>query len=156
MNSPAGYKKVLKEFAFDLLRAGNSVRIMASGYSMYPSIKPGDIILIDPLPYQGSLITGDIIAWQRDSDFVVHRLVHITDSDNHRYYLTRGDSSLSSDEPVSAGQLTGIVTTIERDGRLLPVKPVSFIPEWRYWLNRQQVWLIVRLNRVLSILNICK
>ncbi|HUS85978.1 MAG TPA: S24 family peptidase [Bacteroidales bacterium] len=151
-NRPAGDKKVLKEFAFGLLKEGTSVRIIASGYSMYPSIKPEDIIIIHPIPDPLSLIPGEIIAWQRDTDFVVHRLIHIAGYNNRKYFLTRGDSSLSSDQTIGPDQLAGKVTSIERHGRTLPRLPNAFIPEWRYGLNRKKVWFIVRIKKVFSLL----
>ena len=39
---------VLKEIGFSLLAEGKTIRVKAEGFSMYPSIKPGSVIFIEP------------------------------------------------------------------------------------------------------------
>ena len=39
---------VLKEIGFMLLAEGKTLKVKAEGYSMYPSIKPGSVIYIEP------------------------------------------------------------------------------------------------------------
>ncbi len=140
-------KKILKEFTTGLLEEGSEVRIIASGYSMYPAISPGNPIILEPVNDRAALKPGDIIAWERDSDMVVHRLVHIYESDGELYYITRGDSTLTSDNPVSFNLIAGRVVFIEKCGKRRTPASLVFIPEWRYRLNK----LIVRIKGVIRI-----
>ena len=128
-------KKQMREFASYLLKTGNSIRMEATGQSMFPDIRHGDTVVIDPAGAPGMLLIGDIIAWNRDNDMVLHRIIHIYESGDEIFFLTRGDSSRTSDEPVSFRMIAGRVTMIERKGK--NIKPVSrpLIPEWRYRLN---------------------
>ena len=138
-------KKILKEFTTGLLGEGSEVRIIASGYSMYPAIRPGNPIIIEPVKGCDDLKPGDIIAWERDSDLVVHRLVHIYESDSELYYITRGDATLISDNPVSFNLIAGRVVFIEKHGKRSTPASHAHIPEWRYRLNR----FIVRVKGIL-------
>jgi signal peptidase I len=111
----------LKEVSFSLLSEGKSLRIRADGYSMFPAIRPGNIIIIDPLPDPSTLIPGDIIACRRESGFVVHRLTAIREEDDNTLFITRGDSCRQEDQPTESGKIVGIVTAIEtKKGTITP------------------------------------
>ena len=129
-------KKVLKEFTAGLLEEGSEVKIIASGYSMYPAISPGNPIILERVKTRDDLREGDIIAWERESDFVVHRLIHIFESDSEIFYLTRGDATLTSDSPVPFSLIAGRVTFIEKRGVRRAPGSTILIPEWRYKFNR--------------------
>lgn len=145
----ADNKKAIKDVASGLLEEGKTIRVEASGYSMYPAIKPGNIIYIEAISEPEKFEVGDILAWQRESDMVVHRLVHRYRHDDACYYITRGDSAISSDKPVSLDDVAGKVVLIEnRKGSAQPVA-VSLIRENRYRINNRKVWLIVRVKAVL-------
>ncbi len=111
----------LKKVSLSLLSEGKSLRIKAGGYSMFPAIHPGDIVIIAPVHNQSNLIPGDIIVFRRDSDFVLHRLTDIRHRDDNTFYITRGDSSMNEDKPIAADKISGVVTAIEtRRGRIRP------------------------------------
>ena len=115
-------KKVLKDVAEKLLGDGKSLRIPAEGYSMFPSIRPGNIILIDPVDDPDKLKPGDIIAWTRDSDIVVHRLIMIAERKGQKRFVTCGDSSLGSDKPVSTARIVGKVEYTEVAGKTVKLR----------------------------------
>ncbi|MCK4699144.1 MAG: signal peptidase I [Bacteroidales bacterium] len=112
----------LKEVSLSLLSEGKSLRIKAGGYSMFPAIHPGDIVIIAPVNNQSNLIPGDIIVFRRDSGFVLHRLTDIRHRDDNTFYITRGDSSMNEDKPITADKISGVVTAIEtrRGSRIRP------------------------------------
>jgi signal peptidase I len=142
-------KKAIKDVASGLLGEGKTIRIEASGYSMYPSIRPGNIIHIKAISEPEKVDVGDIIAWQREKDMVVHRLVHRYRHDDDCHYITRGDSAISSDKPVSFNDVAGKVVLIEnRKGSKVPLA-VTLIRESRYRINNKKVWLVVRIRAVL-------
>lgn len=111
----------LKEVSISLLSEGKSLRIKAGGYSMFPAIRPGDIVIIAPVNNQSNLIPGDIIVFRRDSGFVLHRLTDIRYHEKKIFFITRGDSSVNEDKPVTADKISGVVTAIEtKRGKIKP------------------------------------
>jgi signal peptidase I len=133
--------KILRGIADELLEAGTSVRIEAGGYSMYPVIKPGNSIVIRPVS-ASDLKPGMIIAWRRDNDMVVHRLVSIYDAGGRTMYLTRGDSSPAFDDPVEFSEIAGRVEAVYRADYLFRPPRLYPIPERRYRANRLMVRII--------------
>jgi signal peptidase I len=142
---------VLKEIGFSLLAEGKTVRVKAEGFSMYPSIKPGSVIFIEPFKEGTEPLPGEIIAWKREAGFVVHRFVRWVGKDNSEYAVTRGDSSIAEDEPVLSDQIAGKVVRVENpDGK--PVPPEQYLNKKpNYALNRLKVWIILQFRRVKGI-----
>ena len=139
---------VLKEIGFTLLAEGKTIKVKADGFSMYPAIKPGSIIYIQPASNGIEPVPGDIIAWKRDSGLVVHRLVRILEKENKTFFITRGDSSASEDQPVIKDQIAGKVIHIEfPEGK--SVSPMrGLINQYNYLINRILVWMILRLKQL--------
>ena len=148
MNKVSDNHIIVKNIGFSLLAEGTTIRVKTDGYSMYPSIKPGAILLIEPFNEESVLSPGEVIAWKRDSGFVVHRLVRIIKIGNEIKYITRGDSCSIEDQPVCKEQIAGKVVRIETgtgkiiaSGNKLILKPV-------YLYNRLLVWMMIRIKRV--------
>jgi hypothetical protein len=130
-------KRELRNIGGELLAEGVALRITATGYSMFPAVRPGDQLEIAPLMGDAeSLQSGDIVAVKRDDDFVVHRFMAAVgeDSDGGRLLLTRGDATPAYDKPVRAGEIAGVVTGIIRGERRLasPLRQTTI----RYRFNR--------------------
>jgi signal peptidase I len=143
---------ILKDLGFRLLAEGKTIRVKAEGISMYPSIKSGSVIFIEPLKQGIEPVRGEIIAWKRDSGIVVHRLVSTYITKHQKYYVTRGDSSLAEDEPVLLEQIAGKVARVENpEGK--PVSPEKYINKKpNYNLNRLLVRIISQFYRVKKII----
>jgi signal peptidase I len=139
---------VLKDIGFRLLAEGKTIRVKAEGISMYPSIKSGSVIFIEPFKQGAVPVRGDIIAWKRDSGIVVHRLVSTYKAKMQKYYVTRGDSSLVEDEPVLFEQIAGKVVRVENpEGK--PVSPAKYINKKpNYSFNRFLVRIISQFYRI--------
>jgi signal peptidase I len=150
MSSPETTYTLLKEISFELLAAGKNIRARADGYSMYPFIKPGSTILLGPVNNKSVLSPGEIIAWKRESGFVLHRLVSIIRTGEEDLYITRGDSCLDDDPPVRREQISGRVLVIEgpdgktRHGESLLARP-------GYFFNRLMIWCMFKVKRIISI-----
>ena len=142
---------ILKDLGFRLLDEGKTIRVKAEGISMYPSIKSGSVIFIEPFKQGAVPVTGEIIAWKRDSGIVVHRLISIYRQKNQKYYVTRGDSSLAEDEPVLFEQIAGKVVRVENpEGK--PVPPEKYINKKpNYSINRFLVRIISQFYRIKRI-----
>ena len=142
--------KTARDLGFSLLSEGRVLRIRAGGYSMYPFIRPGTIILIRPGEDLTDIVPGDIIAWKRELGFVVHRLIRIEKRGNEILYYTRGDSCRYEDRPVTGERIAGKVIRVEdrknriKEGDQLRKKPA-------YSINRVMVRLITGMKRLTNI-----
>jgi signal peptidase I len=138
---------ILKEIGFSLLAEGKTIRVRAEGFSMYPSIKPGSVIFIEPFREGMEPSSGDIIAWKREAGFVVHRLVKIYLHKHQKYFITRGDSIMAEDEPVLFDDIAGKVIRVENpQGKAVPAE--SFINKKpNYSLNRFLVRIISQIYK---------
>jgi signal peptidase I len=151
MNTENNTYTVLKEIGFTLLAEGKTIRAKAEGYSMYPFLKPGSIIMLGPVNDETILIPGEIIAWKRESGFVLHRLIAIIKNGNEAHFITRGDSCMNEDPPLSREMIAGRVIMIEdengktREGSKLIRKP-------GYFYNRYRVWMLLKLKRILNLM----
>ena len=138
----------LKDVSLSLLAEGKSLRIKPDGYSMFPAIRPGDIIIIAPVKNRSNLTPGDIVVYKRDSDFVLHRLTDIQHMDDNPVFITRGDSAMNEDKPITAEEIIGIVTTIEtKQGKTMPHRR-----DINYNRNRALVRLIHLWKKLLRVI----
>jgi signal peptidase I len=103
------------ELATDLLRQGKSVRFRAPGRSMYPTIKEGEIITVEPIE-PAAVRKGDIILCHSDAGVVAHRVVHIIETelpppcllDNSHLVLSPQTSSLGPHPSSLSTQCTSL------------------------------------------------
>lgn len=148
MGNKRDNQNIIRDISFTLLAEGRSVKIKADGYSMYPAIKPGSLIYIEPQSIGSTPVPGDIVAWKRKSGFIVHRLVRIIKKDTETFFITRGDSCLREDQPVAAGDIAGRVVRVE-DRKGFSVKEnISLNSCPNYRLNRLIVLSIHILNKI--------
>jgi hypothetical protein len=86
---------------------------------MYPSIRDGDVITVSPVRNYNPA-PGDIAAFRHpvNGNLVVHRLRSFRDN----RFLGAGDNTDSPDGWIPAGELLGIVTCIERNGRAVAIR----------------------------------
>jgi signal peptidase I len=124
-----------------VLRSGNSVKLRAEGYSMFPTLMPGDRVTVRPLSSGKLPEAGSVVVYEDTNGLTLHRLVKVIESDTGQpQFITRGDSMTEPDSPCQFYQLLGVAVSYKRSERELPVKP--FTPaSWRYILNRRLLWL---------------
>jgi len=100
-----------------LLRAvldkGVSFRFRATGFSMSPFMRNGDVLTVSPL--SGGPHLGDVVAFvkQETGGLAIHRVVR-TGAGN---CLIRGDNSSRDDGYVSEANILGRITKVERNGK---------------------------------------
>jgi len=107
------------ELATEVLRSSGSLRLQVTGWSMLPSVWPGDTLVIERATCN-AVSEGDIVLFGRDQRLFVHRVV-TRPSAQAKEILTRGDAMTAADPPVSGDELLGKVSFILRNGRR--VKP---------------------------------
>jgi Peptidase S24-like. len=116
MNTRSDNHSIVKDIGLTLLSEGKSIRIKAHGYSMYPCIKPGSLILIEPLSIKGMPRPGEIIAIRRESGLIVHRLSKIISKNGITCYIARGDSNAYADNPLKIDKIAGRIVRAESTG----------------------------------------
>lgn len=119
----AGLKRELAE---EVLRAFGSLRFAATGWSMLPSLLPGDTLVVERAS-PNTFCVGDIVLASRDGKLCAHRVVSLPEFRNP-FWITQGDAMLRPDRPVLDDALLGQVTGFVRAGKYLAVsKKLSVI-----------------------------
>jgi hypothetical protein len=98
----------------EVLAKGARFRFLASGYSMSPFIRDGDIITVRPCE-STTLRKGMVAAYVRplDGRLAVHRIVRRT-----QFGLAlKGDHDPIADYPLASSGILGVVDTVERNGQ---------------------------------------
>lgn len=109
------------------------------GMSMYPFIRPGD--LIDVLPVRaGEVKPRQVLVFQKPygQGLAAHRVLRVTRNIHGRYvFFTQGDGSPAPDPAVADSLLIGRVAAITRNGKTQHVSPLrehtSFFLGKLYW-----------------------
>ena len=129
---------------------GKTIRIKAHGYSMYPSIKPGSIIIIEPLNQKKNPVPGEIVAIKRENGLIVHRLIKIVIKDGVRTYIARGDSNAYADAPITIDRISGRVVRTESSGENPEPADIRINKKPRYIYNRIRVIIILLKKKMRS------
>lgn len=76
--------------------------------SMEPQINIGDIVIIKYLPEE-VIKVGDIITFEKNNEYITHRIVKIENNGNKKLYTTKGDNNKVNDiEKIEYSQIKGI------------------------------------------------
>jgi signal peptidase I len=142
MNKYLTKQTIVKDISLSLLAEGKTIRIKAHGYSMYPCIKPGSLLLIEPLNVKGLPRPGEIIAIKRASGLVVHRLSKIVIKNGVTTYIARGDSNSMADNPVKINMIIGRIIRAETTGENNRLADIGINLKPDYFRNRIRVIFI--------------
>lgn len=135
-----------------VLESGNSVELPATGYSMFPTLRPGDKVLVTPLDRGDLPKPGTVVIFSENDGLVMHRLIEIQKNDTgDLLIITKGDSIKEYDKPFPQKQLIGVAASFKRGKKEHSLK--VFIPRYfRLLSNRKLLWLYLKLKRVLNFL----
>lgn len=112
--------------AAEVLRSSGRLRLQVNGWSMLPSVWPGETLLVELVASSSAVAEGDIVLFGRDQRLFVHRVVGR--SADNACLLTRGDAMRSADKPVDDCELLGKVVAIQRNGDF--VRPRKTLLLW--------------------------
>lgn len=100
------------EILSSVIERGVPFRFQASGMSMSPFVRSGDVLTISPVA--GSLKLGEVVAFRHPAGgrFAVHRIVKIR---NHGFFI-QGDNCAEPDGWMTPDAILGRVTSIKRAG----------------------------------------
>ena len=91
--------------------------------SMWPALHIGDLVLIQAVSKE-DLEVGDIIVWQNDKGFTIHRIAKL----NENTLVTKGDGNFTEDSPVKYSDVIG--RTVYRDGNPVRIPYMGYISVW--------------------------
>ena len=97
-----------RQFADELLASGIAFRFQARGRSMFPAIKDGEILQVEPVSVAG-LKRGDIVLFRKGTEFKAHRIIRRSAG----MFITRGDTGITEDAEVNADDVLGKVVAKE-------------------------------------------
>jgi signal peptidase I len=138
----------VKDIGLTLLKEGKTIRIKAHGYSMYPSIKPGSMVLIEPLSIKGLPNPGEIIAIRREQGLIVHRLSKIINRNGIISYIARGDSNAIADNPVNIDKIAGRIVRSEATGENPVPADIKINTRPNYFINRIRVIVLLLIKKI--------
>ena len=125
MPEGAQFREHIKQnLAAEVLRNTGHVQLIAFGYSMLPSLWPGDKLTIEMRPFD-QVRRGDVVLYARLGRLFIHRVLRVEENQ----IVTRGDAMPSADVPLVRGELMGVVTAIRpAEGSS---RPVPSAHHWR-------------------------
>ena len=141
-------KIIVNNTGLTLLSEGKTIRIKAHGYSMYPCIKPGSVILIEPISLKGIPRPGEIIAIATENGLIIHRLVKIVVKNNLRTFIARGDSNAFTDDPVKIDKIAGRIVGAETTGENPVPANISINTKPNYFINRIRVIVLLLTKKI--------
>jgi hypothetical protein len=110
------------ELAEKTLRRFGSLRLRVTGFSMLPSVWPGDLLLIRRQEIE-QIHPGDIVLFARHGKLIAHRVLFKTSDQEIPSLITRGDALRSRDPAIGPTQLLGKVSGVLRAGKWIEPPP---------------------------------
>jgi hypothetical protein len=105
-----------QSLAVEVLRNTGKLRLTARGYSMLPTLWPGDLLDIEATSFD-LVHAGDVVLFTREDRFFIHRILQKqgpSDVSGRPILVTRGDSMPDADDPVFPEALLGKVIACQR------------------------------------------
>ena len=128
--SPSARLRMTEEVIDAVLASGNRARFTATGDSMYPSIRSGEQLVVEPVD-PCDLRRGDVVLARLPRGLTAHRIVRMERRGGEVVGITtRGDNCDTEDGPFSPNQLVGRIPQ-RRRGNL-----VTIIALARRWVRR--------------------
>ncbi|MFM2316914.1 MAG: hypothetical protein RLZZ155_1246 [Bacteroidota bacterium] len=100
---------------------GHSVQTFASGYSMFPFLRKGDLLTVEPFSMD-KIKRGDVVVFESEDSWIAHRVIRIQSFDGAIQLRTRGDARISSDPAINKANYVGLVSSIERDSKKISLQ----------------------------------
>lgn len=116
------------ELATEVLRSSGKLRLRVTGWSMLPSVWPGETLLVERASAD-QVSEGDIVLFGRDRRLFAHRVVARRCAAGHTHIITQGDGMRRPDPPVRSSQLLGRVSHIVRNGRHIEPRTSLRLPD---------------------------
>ena len=146
------------DIAAEILSTGGGLRLRARGMSMYPFIRHGDLIEVEPAD-ASAVRMGDVILSRDGHDrMVAHRVVKVRDLGHGGTLVTKGDWTIRPDETIEPGQVLGRIVAIERSGRRLTLntRPQRLLQLLTARVSPHSRWLYLPLKACARVVHILR
>lgn len=118
-----------------ILTDRNRITFRAKGRCMYPTIRAGDVLRVMSRA-AADVCLGDIAISRLSGYLLSHRVVKKGLRDGRAYIITRPDGAGEScDRPAYDEDLVGVVVSIERNGKPVPLLPTRYSRLLRLYFN---------------------
>jgi hypothetical protein len=111
------------ELAAEVLRSFGTLRFVATGWSMLPSLWPGETLVVEGVgegKHQDRVCVGDIVLVRRGGGLCAHRVVAVVGTSENPRWITQGDALPAPDNrPIEPNELLGRVVYVIRGGKLI-------------------------------------
>lgn len=98
----------------EAIKNGHAVQTLASGYSMFPFLRKGDILTVEPIP-MNKIKRGDVVVFEMEENWIAHRVIKIRNSEKGLEFLLRGDTCISFDPVVNQFNYVGALINFTRN-----------------------------------------
>lgn len=115
------------ELAADVLRSFGALRFAATGWSMLPSIWPGETLVVERVEPDQVRI-GDMVLVGREGRLCAHRVIGTAGDSQNPQWITQGDALPVPDCPVAGSELLGRVASVIRAGKCVAVPTELSMP----------------------------
>lgn len=135
-----------------LLNDVTVIPITPIGNSMFPFFHGGrDTLFVKKAIHP--LKRGDIVLYQReDKTYVVHRIHHVINKDNHLEYYMLGDHQTWIEGPLLPSSVHGVVSYYKRKGKIIDCTAnKTYKLLWQIWMFLRpirplclKIWGVIR------------
>ena len=100
----------------EAIKNGHAVQTLASGYSMFPFLRKGDLLTVEPVSMD-KIKRGDVVVFESEEKWIAHRVISISNFLNTIELTLRGDTRLHKDPIVHLENYVGKVVGFKRNGK---------------------------------------
>jgi signal peptidase I len=131
----------LQNATVDFLDQGKELKIRLGGRSMYPFLRNGDIGLVKKICIS-NLKIGDVIVFKTSEKLIAHRLLKIIYRNKKLSLITKGDSLLKKDCPISEENYIGKIVSFDRKNKTVDIETEYFI-KLNYIISKTSIVLVI-------------
>lgn len=129
---PTESREQLKHnLAAEALRTAGKFRLAAFGYSMLPTLWPGEVLTIQVQSLE-QVRSSEVVLFSREGRFFIHRVLRKVKMGLETRLITRGDALPWVDATVLPIEFLGKIVSVRRGVREIPVPACS---PWRRFMG---------------------
>lgn len=114
----------------EAIKNGHAVQTLASGYSMFPFLRKGDLLTVEPVSMD-KIKRGDVVVFENEDRWIAHRVIKIRSNTEGLEFLLRGDTCIAFDPVVNKENYIGFIQVFSRKNS---VKNVTY-EDYLLWIK---------------------
>ncbi len=131
--------EVVEDLVKTRLKIGQTIGFQVHTGSMWPALRPGDLLVVKSYADLLTLEIGALIVFRQDDHWIVHRLISISSTTEGLRITTKGDNVSLFDPIWDLSELCGVGVEIVRKNRHIPLttKKVHLLGGWIARISNQ-------------------